>query len=416
MQAKTQAPDGWQVVRLMDVATMSQGGTPRKNRLAYWNGHIPFVTGADLSSFRIGRRNARSFLTTEGLHSGDTVVCNPGDLLLATRTRVGLTGIASETIGASQDITRLISNGRVRSEYLCRVLMQIAPSLQRRSRGTTIQGIPRKDVASFPILLPPLPEQHAIATALASIDEAIERTEEVIAATERLRDALLHELLTCGCPGWHTEWRDVPGVGTMPANWQVVRLGDVVEVNRDQWDPVDDVSILYLDLTSVIEPGRLSRPREIAAEKAPSRARRQVHCGDILVSMVRPYLRGFAHVRKAPCNLVASTGFAVLTPRSDVEGSLIYYHVMTRKFVRYLESTMTGQAYPSVRPDDVSSYRLALPPRPEQHVITTMLSNIDRVTKRARTEWSSLQSLKVSAADALLTGRVRIGTIAQVGL
>ena len=55
------------------------------------------------------------------------------------------------------------------------------------------------------IVLPPLAEQRAIAAVLDSIDEAIERTEEVITATERLRDALLHELLTRGLPGWHSE-------------------------------------------------------------------------------------------------------------------------------------------------------------------------------------------------------------------
>ena len=77
--------------------------------------------------------------------------------------------------------------------------------------------------------IPPLPEQRAIAAALDSIDDAIERIEAVIAATERLRDALLHELLTRGVPGWHTEWKDAPGVGTIPACWEVVRLREVCE-------------------------------------------------------------------------------------------------------------------------------------------------------------------------------------------
>ena len=74
---------------------------------------------------------------------------------------------------------------------------------------------------------PPSPaEQRAIAAVLDSIDEAIERTEAVIAATERLRDALLHELLTRGVPGWHSEWKEAPGIGTIPACWEVVRLGE----------------------------------------------------------------------------------------------------------------------------------------------------------------------------------------------
>ena len=42
---------------------------------------------------------------------------------------------------------------------------------------------------------------------------------------ECLRDALLHELLTRGVPGWHSEWKDVTGIGTVPACWGVKRLG-----------------------------------------------------------------------------------------------------------------------------------------------------------------------------------------------
>ena len=94
----------------------------------------------------------------------------------------------------------------------------------RRAVSESISEILR----SLPILLPPLAEQRAIAAVLDAIDEAIERTEEVIAATERLRDALLHELLTRGLPGRHSEWADVPGLGTVPACWDVVRLGDVL--------------------------------------------------------------------------------------------------------------------------------------------------------------------------------------------
>ena len=46
---------------------------------------------------------------------------------------------------------------------------------------------------------------------------------------EHLCDSLLHELLTRGVPGWHTEWREDPGVGIIPACWEVARLGDVLE-------------------------------------------------------------------------------------------------------------------------------------------------------------------------------------------
>ena len=63
---------------------------------------------------------------------------------------------------------------------------------QQRAQPETLKDLP--------ILLPPLPEQRAIAAVLDSIDDAIECTDAVIAATEQLRDSLLHQLLTRGGP------------------------------------------------------------------------------------------------------------------------------------------------------------------------------------------------------------------------
>ena len=69
----------------------------------------------------------------------------------------------------------------------------------------------------------------------------------------------------------------------IPHGWRMMRLRDVAEVNRSAWNPLDGSSLLYIDLTAVVAPGRLSAPKEMAATKAPSRARRRVKPGDILV-------------------------------------------------------------------------------------------------------------------------------------
>ena len=199
LTGKTRLPGftaGWRKVRLGDVTVAQQGGTPPKSRAAYWEGNIPFVTGADLSEFSISRDHARSFLTVEGLNSGATVICDPGALLLATRTRVGLVSIASETMGASQDITLLKPNDLIESPYLCRALMSQAYLLLQRARGTTIQGISRGEVDSIPILLPSRPEQRAIATVLSDMDSEIaglERRRDKIGA---IKQGMMQELLT----------------------------------------------------------------------------------------------------------------------------------------------------------------------------------------------------------------------------
>ena len=77
----------------------------------------------------------------------------------------------------------------------------VREDLSRLNRATGVPGLNRDDVYALRRPLPPLASQRAIAAVLDSIDEAIERTEAVISATKRLRDALLHELLTRGVPG-----------------------------------------------------------------------------------------------------------------------------------------------------------------------------------------------------------------------
>ncbi len=189
----------------------------------------------------------------------------------------------------------------------------------------------------------------------------------------------------------------------VPDSWRAVRLGDLADVNCGQWDPADGNPILYLDLTAVASPGRLSPPKELAAEDAPSRARRRVQSGDILVSTVRPYLRGFARVTQAPENLIASTGFAVVTPRPGVDGSLLYHHVMTPSFAGHLEANMTGQAYPAVRSDDVAAYSLFLPPLTEQRAIAAVLDSIDEAIERAEEVIAATDRLRDALLHELLT-------------
>ena len=329
--------------------------------------------------------------------------------MISVRAPVGETNRANTTLGIGRGLAAIRFEELDTRNFGWHAVNHAKGAFESVAQGSTFKAIDGQVLRSLPILLPPLPEQRTISAVLDSIDDAIDHTEAVIAATEQLRDSLLHELLTCGVPGWHMEWKEAPGVGTMPASWEVVRLGDVAEVNARAWDPSDGNNILYLDLTAVVVPGVLAPPRDLAAKDAPSRARRRVQAGDILVSTVRPNLRGFARVTAAPENLIASTGFAVVTAKCMVDDSLLYHHVMTDEFANYLEESTTGQAYPAVRAVDVANFRFAIAPLPEQQTIAALLDSVDEAIKRGRKERDALTSLKASAADALLSGRVRVG-------
>ena len=398
-------PDGWEVVRLGEVAEVLTGSTPPREVNDYYGGCTPWVKLSDLATSHLVR-TSDEYLTDKGLAISRMVP--KGSVLVSCIGTIGEVAIAGVPLCFNQQINALIPSALVTSSFLYWACLTRANYMAAIASKTAVPILNKREFSKTPILLPPLTEQRAIAAVLDSIDEAIERTEAVIAATERLRDALLHELLTRGVPGWHSEWKEVLGIGTIPACWEVVRLGDVAEINHSNWNPATGSAILYLDLTSVTEPGVLAPPKDISATDAPSRARRRVRSGDILVSTVRPNLRGFARVPKAPKDLVASTGFAVVSPGNDVNGSFIYHHVMTSQFAEYLENATTGQAYPAVLASDVAGFRLPLPPLPEQRAMAALLEGVDDAIDALREEQDRSQAMKASTADALLAGRVRV--------
>ena len=138
------------------------------------------------------------------------------DLMISVRAPVGQTNRASAELSIGRGLAA-IRFSEPSQAFGWHIVNHTKGALERVTQGNTFQAIGGEALRSLPILLPPLSEQQAIAAVLDSIDEAIERTEAVITATERVRDALLHELLTRGVPGWHTQWKDVPGIGTVPA-------------------------------------------------------------------------------------------------------------------------------------------------------------------------------------------------------
>ena len=80
------------------------------------------------------------------------------------------------------------------------------------------------------IPLPPLDEQQKIAAVLSALQEAKEKTQEVIDATKALKQSMMKHLFTYG-PVSLKEAENVPlketEIGPMPEDWEVVKLGDI---------------------------------------------------------------------------------------------------------------------------------------------------------------------------------------------
>ena len=404
-------PDGWQAARLGDVAEVVGGTTPSRANEHYWGGEIPWVVPSELTALRGRYLDAsREFITRQGLETSSLRVLPAGSVLLTSRATIGATAINTLPVTTNQGFQNLVGMSGVDRLWLYYCVSAMRHELEKRSAGSTFREVSRDGVRSLPILLPPLAEQRAIAAVLDAIDEAIERTEEVIAATERLRDALLHELLTRGLPGRHSEWADVPGLGTVPACWDVVRLGEVAEVvggttpsrgRPDYWGG-DVPWVVPSELTGL--SGRyLDASREsITHEGVRAASLRLIPPRSVLLT-TRATI-GVTAINRVP--VTTNQGFQNLVPNGGTDSLWLYYLIAAMR--RELEKRGAGSTFLEVSRDSVRSLRIPFPPLEEQQAIAAALDGVDGAIERAREERARLHSLQASAADALLTGRVRV--------
>ena len=294
MPDEAQVPEDWEVARLGDILVLDQPGAWGDEPSPDDPG-VRVLRSTDFTrDGRVDPKAAASRRLSE--RDRERRLMRDGDLILersggGPRTPVGRVAIIDGfgPVYCNNFCQHLrVDTSRCSPFYVVRALWHrylqgVTTRLQHQTTG--IRNLDYAGYLAFPILLPPLPEQRAIAAVLDSIDDAIERTEGVIAATERLRDSLLHELLTRGVPGQHSEWKEAPGIGTIPACWDVARLGDVCRPPEygaaAPARPFDASLPRYVRITDLTDDGRL-KPDEIRSAEPLQVAGFELEPGDLL--------------------------------------------------------------------------------------------------------------------------------------
>ena len=175
----------------------------------------------------------------------------------------------------------------------------------------------------------------------------------------------------------YPEYRDsgVDWLGPVPAHWEVVPLKRVVTLNdavvAENTPP--EIEIDYVEISDVSASEGITSSTRLAFADAPSRARRLVKEGDVLVSTVRTYLRAIARVGDAHSSCVVSTGFAVLRPHGIVP-DFAGWALQSEAFVSEVIARSVGISYPAINATELVRIQILLPPPAEQAAIAAFLN------------------------------------------
>ena len=208
----------------------------------------------------------------------------------------------------------------------------------------------------------------------------------------------------------------VPWLGEVPAHWDVRKLGNWLGLNQITLpeDTTPDYTFAYLDIGSV-GTGRLNaKPEKMRFGDSPSRARRVVRPGDTIVSTVRTYLKSVWHAEHANAALIASTGFAVLTPKSGTFPKFASYLCQCEPFTNRVTAESVGIAYPAIAESRLRALHLCVPPLCEQTAIVRFLDHADRRIRcyiRAKQKLIALlEEQKQAIIHQAVTGQIDVRT------
>lgn len=145
--------------------------------------------------------------------------------------------------------------------------------------------------------------------------------------------------------------------------WQTIRLKYVASINNETLGEDTDPSLAlnYIDIGNVGSSGKFDISKYLFTN-APSRARRVVRKGDIIISTVRTYLQAIASIDEPIENLIASTGFAVIRPKPSVLFQGFGKFVLREtSFLDEIQKRSVGVSYPAINSSDLGNIFVRIP-------------------------------------------------------
>lgn len=345
-----------------------------------------------------------------------------GDILIGNiRPYLKKIWLADIDGGSSLDVLVLRAKDKNKSAYLYSVLMQDSfyDFVMKAPKGSKMPRGDKNHILTFPCSN--VNHKIEIGNFIKSLDDKIalnrRMNEKLTAMAKRLYD---HWFVQFDFPnadgkpykasGGKMVWNETLK-REIPAGWEVKRLGEFLDCNKNSMSSESDYKYInYLDTSSLTE--NLINGIAKIHQDYPSRAKRIVNKNDILFSTVRPAQHHFGIIKKPVKNMIASTGFAILSCKYGSEYNEFFYQFITStENIEKLDSiaNLNASSYPSINPSDILDLKITLP-----HEISELKPFIDKVSaifelvdSRQR-ETQKLTALRDRLLPLLMNGQVEV--------
>ncbi|MBE1723224.1 restriction endonuclease subunit S [Bombella apis] len=274
----------------------------------------------------------------------------------------------------------------------------------------------------IPILLPPLPEQRAIAAFLdgkcATIDEAVRIKEEQIRLLAERRQILIQEAVTRGLnPNASMKDSGIDWIGQIPAHWEKSKLKYVL----DTWTGYAFSSAAFcqdgipiLRIGDLIAWGNVSTEKAVCLPEKFARFDEQfgVRKGDILMAMTGGTI-GKVSIYDSDQPALLNQRVCAFRPKGVFPLPLALYWMQTKLWDQHILLNSEGGAQPNISDKATIEMPIVLPPSAEERleIISFLSSSLGRIgdaISLKKSQIAALREYKASLINAAVTGKIKV--------
>ncbi|MCC5998164.1 MAG: restriction endonuclease subunit S [Thermofilum sp.] len=420
-------PKDWKTAKLGEICEkIKAGGTPLTTKKEYWNGNIPFVKIEDMTSSGKYLMKTSSSITNTGLENSSAWLVPENSLLLAMYGSLGEVSINTIKVATSQAILAIIPKEKNDVEFLYYWFLYFKPRWRKYAKPTTQANLTAEIVRNSTIPLPSPQERIKIAEILSTVDKTIEDVDKTINRLERLKKALMGELLAGRIRVKEvddkltfyreTEFQETE-IGKIPKDWKTAKLKDVaVEIKSGfasgKRDEID--GIIHLRMFNIGLDGTLLFDKIVKVPRPKDWRQYVLKNGDIVLvntSGSEEHIGKVAFFENIELECTYSNHLTrIRINENRIDSRWVYFELyylwQTGYFNTIIHQQAGGQRNLPLKA--IENLPIALPTIDESRKIAYILSIFNTMIKLYRKEKVEIDHLKRSLMNLLLTGKIRV--------
>ncbi len=400
-------PDGWQKKTVGELCEFSNGNGFSANDRS--ESGLPIIRIQNLNG-------SREFNYFSGEPQAKWIV-EPGQLLFAWAGTKGVSFGPTVWDGPrgvlNQHIYRLAPTSGVEKDWLFPILRRVTDKVEAKAHGfkSTLVHVHKRDITDLVVPVPPATEQRAIADTLAIWNSSIDVCWRLMETATQQKKALAQQLLTGKrrLPGFCGSEALIPtSVGTLPADWDVIPIGNVAT----------EVSVRNADNEEVLV---LACSKHVGFVNSLEYFKKKVYSDDLTnYKVVRRGQFGFPsnHIEEGSIGLQNICDAGVVSPiytvfeidETRVDAGFLFKLLKTEHYrQRFAAATNASvDRRGSLRWSGFKAIRIPLPSLKEQQAIASVLDHSAQLEDGYRQQREKLELEKRALMQQLLTGKRRV--------